>query len=296
MLNNEPFIYYAADDYGMTAETCDRIEDCKRNGCLNKIAVLPNSAVTDLRERLANSDLMLSVHINLVEGKSITSPEQIPLLTDKDGYFKHSFFGLLCLSLSQHRRAFAKQVGMEIDAQIQKAKTLLPPDTPLRLDSHQHVCMIPTIFKELMHIIDEQHLQIAYLRIPDEPLLPYLAEPSLYLTYSPINLLKQWVLKLCSLTNKKELKKRNIPSAYFFGILLSGNMDTHRVSKILPHYCKLAKKHGRKIEILFHPGYTNRGEPLFDIRKKEFHKFYFSEGRKNEYDAMHKLTAQTTKF
>ena len=82
------------------------------------------------------------------------------------------------------------------------------------------------------------------MRIPREPLLPYIKTPSLYFTYSPINIIKQWLLNFLWLVNKNQAKKYSIPTSYFFGILFSGKMDEKRVRKILPKYVKKAKKDG----------------------------------------------------
>ena len=63
--------------------------------------------------------------------------------------------------------------------------------------------------------------------------------------------------------NKRAFKNAKIPSAYFCGILFSGKMDKKRVGKILPKYIELAQKQGRDVEVLFHPGYLEKGQADF---------------------------------
>lgn len=285
-----PKIYFCSDDFGMTEKTCARILQCRENGCLNKISVLPNTRLEDMPNRLRQCrDMTLAVHINLVEGTCVSEREKLGLLVDDNGYFKNSFTGLLWLSLFGKRQALHAQVKQEMKAQIHRALSLFPEGTPIFLDSHQHTHMIPLIFKTLAEIIGEEHLAVSYIRMPAEPILPFLAVPSLFFQYFSVNLIKQWLLKGCGFINRPILKKLGIDDADFFGIMFSGNMTLQRVEKILPHYYNRAVKHKRNIEVLFHPGYTLAGEKVFDERKASFQKFYFSNGRKNEYDALHRL-------
>ena len=61
-------IYFCADDYGISKISNTRIEECLKNGVLNKISVLPNGDVSDFNERLLGENVKLSLHLNLIEG------------------------------------------------------------------------------------------------------------------------------------------------------------------------------------------------------------------------------------
>lgn len=283
-----PFVYYSADDFGMTPATCARIADCSKNGCLGKISILPNTTVENLSQYLTGT-AVIAVHLNFVEGRCVSDPGDVPLLVDAEGSFCHSFFELLTLSLSKKRKAFFSQMQKEIRAQLAAARAFLPKGAPLYLDSHQHTHMIPLIFRALAAVIEEDALAVAFLRIPAEPITPFLLTPSLYPGYFSVNLIKQWVLKFCNLCNRAVFRRLNIPTADFFGILFSGHMTKARVEKLLPHYYRRARRRHRNIEVLFHPGYTEAGEALFDEKKTSFLPFYFSNGRKEEFDALHEL-------
>lgn len=282
-------VYICADDYGMTEKSCGRIEECVKNGVLNRISIFPNTSLSDIKERIKYINASLSAHINLVEGKPVSPAENVSLITDKRGYFRYSFIGLLALSLSPERKELERQIYTEISAQLARWSTEIAPGKPLEIDSHQHTHMIPLIFKILMRVIKDNGYDVKYIRIPTEPVLPYIKELSLYKTYSLINTVKQFLLKFFGLINKRALKKSNINSALFMGILFSGNMDEYRVNKILPHYLKLCEKTGRDAELLFHPGYIEKDEELFDTKKQSFNKFYHSPGRKTEYATLKNL-------
>ena len=279
-------IYFCADDYGISADANSRIENCLKNGVLNKISILPNGEALDFKQRLSDNDVQLSLHINLVEGCPLSASDDIGLLISESGYFKYSFVGLLLLSLSSKRNEFEKQIYKEMQSQIRFWKQAMGENVSVSIDSHQHTHMIPLVFKTLMRVIDDEGLNVRYMRIPDEPISPYVFTPSLYFAYNPIGLIKQWLLKTFAFKNRKELKKAKIPSAYFMGIMFSGKLNEARIKKLLPHYLRLSKKHNKDIEIGFHPGYIKAGEKLIDGSRQDFKRFYFSPWRNVENDTL----------
>ena len=279
-------IYFCADDYGISEGANSRIENCLEKGVLNKISILPNGEISDFKQRLSGSNTTLSLHINLVEGRPLSGPNDIDLLISDNGYFKYSFIGLFFLSISNKRKEFEKQIYKEIQSQIKFWKNAMGETPSVSIDSHQHTHMIPLIFKTLMRVIEDEGLNIRSMRIPAEPILPYAFTPSLYFEYNLIGLIKQWLLKTFALVNRKELKKSKIQSAYFMGIMFSGKLNKVRIKKLLPYYLSLAKKHNKDIEIGFHPGYIKDGEKLIDGIRQDFKKFYFSPWRNIEHDTL----------
>ncbi len=279
-------IYFCADDYGISAYSNSRIENCLENGILNKISVLPNGEISDFKQRLSGNNTTLSLHINLVEGRPLSEPNDVDLLISDNGYFKYSFVGLFFLSMSNKRKEFEKQIYIEIQNQIKFWKMAMGENTSISIDSHQHTHMIPLIFKILMRVIGDEGLDVSIIRIPAEPISPYLFSPSLYLEYKPTGLLKQWLLKALAFANRKEFAKAKIKSAYFMGIMFSGKLNEAKIKKLLPLYLKLAERKNRDIEIGFHPGYVNNGEKLIDGSRQDFRKFYFSPWRNIEHETL----------
>ena len=275
-------IYFCADDYGISSQSNTRIEECLKNGVLNKISILPNGNPSDFSERLFGQDVKLSLHLNLIEGFPLSKKEDVSLLVTDKGFFKYSFIGLFFLSIFGNRSLLEKQVYNEIKMQIDFWKKKMGEKTPISIDSHQHTHMIPLIFKTLMRVIREEEVLVEYIRIPAEPILPYIKSPSLYLKYSPVGLIKQWLLKFLNFVNRKEIKKANIKSAAFMGILFSGKLTEDKINKLLPYY----KKQNENIEIAFHPGYLQSGECLIDGCKESFKKFYYSKWRRKEYNTL----------
>lgn len=285
-------IYVCADDYGMTPQSCAKIEECSKYGALNKISILPNSPYAALDFSYSEYGVTRAVHINLVEGKSLIPSHEISLLADEEGVFKHTFLGLLLLSLSHKRREFKKQIYAEMKAQITYWQNNIAPNAPIFLDSHQHVHMIPAIFKTLLRVLKEENIKAEYIRIPAEPLMPHIMTPSLYFSYKPANILKHIILSFFKLLNSGAFKKSGLKTAYFMGILFSGDMTSDKIQKILPRYIKLAEKKNADIELLFHPGYAKRGEFKEFRARESFIKFYLSKQRKKEYNTLMQINLE----
>ncbi len=282
-------IYMCADDYGLCDISSKRIQECIDKGALNKVSVFPNFEQNNLYKVLENKDIRIALHLNLVEGKCMADPKDVYLIADKDGNLKNTFGGHLMLNLFR-RKKFEAQVYREIKSQVLFWKSILPQNTPFCIDSHQHTHMIPAVFRALLKVIDDENINLEYLRIPAEPLMPYIKTPSLYLSYSAVNIVKQWIINVLWLINKSQSNKYKIPTAYFLGILFSGKMNEKRVKKILPKYIAMAEKAGRDIEVLFHPGYLDTEKSDFKNKNIVFRRFYLSENRKTEFDSVMKLS------
>lgn len=263
----------------MTSQSNARIQTCWERGCVNGVSVMVNGNEPLLP---ANSRVPAALHLNLVEGKPLSSAEKIPLLVRKDGYFKHSFFGLLILSLLPLCKELEYQLYLEIEAQLAEFRRLFPNEPELLLDSHQHTHMIPMVFATLLRVVQDCGLRVSYLRVPAEPIGPFLREPSLYHTYQPTNLLKNAVLNFLWRFDRKKFRESGISTSIFCGILFSGEMDQQRLTKVFRHFMRLAVKRNMDLEFLFHPGAILPGEPFLDPEKTGFCDFYRAPGRQTD--------------
>ena len=207
-------IYFCADDYGLNDISSMHIKKCIDEGALNKVSVFQNFNPVDLEEILKNKNIRISLHLNLVEGRCMANAEEIGLLADENGNLKHAFGGLLKLNLLK-RKELEAQLYKEIKAQILFWKGVLPENVPFCIDTHQHTSMIPAVFKTIIKVLNDEKITLKTMRIPAEPLLPFLKTPSLYFTYKPINIIKQWLLNFLWLINKRLAKENNIKRTYF---------------------------------------------------------------------------------
>lgn len=281
-------IDFCADDFGLTDSVCDRILECVKAGELNKVSIFSTAPCAERTKELLGRGVTLALHLNFVEGKSAAFSAS-SVLTDENGYFIRDFVGLLRLSLSPEKGELKDALKREMLAQYRAWRALVGELAPLELDSHQHTHMIPLVFRALTEFLEEEGIAPRYLRIPAEPLTPYLALPSLYLSYSPSGLCKQWLLKLLHLWNRPVLRKKGIPTSLFCGILFSGHMDEKRVEKVLRRYRRMAEKRGGSVELLFHPGSIPQGDCALLDGTVRFARFYTSPGRETEAAALRHL-------
>ncbi|MDO5546548.1 MAG: ChbG/HpnK family deacetylase [Eubacteriales bacterium] len=280
----QPRINIHADDYGMVSQSNQRIQACWENGCINGVSVMVNGSQPALAGECPA--IPAALHLNLVEGRPLTPSDQVPLLVRPDGMFAHSFFGLLLLSFSGKRKELERQLYLEIEAQLMAFQRLYPALEELSVDSHQHTHMIPLVFHTLLRVIRDRNIRVGYLRVPAEPIVPFLLEPSLYPTYRPVNLLKNIVLNILWQFNRRAFRESGISTAIFCGIIFSGEMDEGRLKKVFPHFCRLASRREQDLEFLFHPGAILPGEPFLDPDKAGFCQFYLSPGRQTDADTV----------
>lgn len=288
----ETKIIFHADDFGANREISEHILDCFREGALNSLSVLPNSPhlaeCMDLLEAY-RQEIAVSLHLNLAEGLCLAEPESIPFLIDERGMFSISFFKLLLLSYTPKRKDLKRQLQIEMKEQIKK---MLPYVTELRLDSHQHYHMIPIVLDSIFAAIKELKQEgicvpeITFIRIPAEPLLPFLKHPKFWGTYRPINFIKNMVLNVLNRMDRSLLKPYYKKSAVFFGILLSGKMDLERISILKKDFLKIAEKRELPLEILAHPGGVKKPDELLDIQNRDCVRFYMDEGRQIEKEML----------
>ena len=250
-----------ADDYALSPAASEDILSCIRAGKLDSISVLTNlsgyeaDAARYLAERKGwKKEPLLSIHLNFMEGRCLSSPSGLPHLVDKNGFFKGSWGQLLLWSyLPGKRQLVKKELKREIKAQTESFLRCFGRERPLRFDGHQHTQMLPVVYQALFEVIKEEGYQVEYIRVTKEPLEPYLKQSSLWKTYRPINLIKNILLNILAVGLEKRIKKEGIlqPPMLLWGVLLSGRMDRERVRKLLPLMKKKAKKKSIDVKLLY---------------------------------------------
>lgn len=289
-----------ADDYGLTAHATNDILACLQAGKLNSISVLTNMScfeefVEKYHEEKKNwvKPPLLTIHLNFMEGRSMADCKEVTHLIHENGYFKIGWGNLFLWNYSPWMyRQIKAELKAEIKAQTQRFRKYFGQDygstIPLRFDGHQHTQMIPIVYHALIEVIKEEGYLVDYIRVTKEPILPFIKEVSLWKTYVPINIVKNLLLNFYSLGMERKLNKQNIKMhpMYLWGVMFSGHMDKNRVGKLLPLMEAQAKKKGRKLEVLFHPGTTVPNEIGEEFSNKGNLIFYLSEGRHTEYEAL----------
>lgn len=304
MTNNiKEILDFHADDYGISQNSCNDIISLLSNGFLNSISILPNMKSYDYGIQqlksfiLDNSDKIpqITIHINFMEGHCCANIIEVPDLVDKNGFFNINWGTLFKWNYNLFlRKRIKKQLTAEIIAQTRKClESGIISKENLRFDGHQHTHMIPLVFSSLLDackILESEGCKIQFIRNTQDPILPYYKssrkDKNLRKSFDKINLIKCLILNHYSKRIQKKLKKLNLPINYLCGVFFSGNMDSERLNKILPFYCKKPLLQSRKIELLFHPGSVLESEITEEFVKPDFNNFHLSKGRKIEYNTI----------
>ena len=278
------------DDFGRSRGITDSISECLDTGSLNSVSIPANGhgyeyAVNSFIKR---GGLRLSIHLDLVEWKSISNPRDIPLLVNNEGLFYQSFAKLwlrYLIGSKNIKRSLHDQVKTELDAQISKVKKSFANDKEfeVNIDSHQHIHMIPFVFEALVELT-EKH-QVKYVRLGNEPFFLCLKGKGWFQNYFGSNLIKHFLLKTLSCRYKKILTKKGIGYPdYFIGLLFTGSMSVKAAE------CALAQIRNRRgditTEILFHACKAQKGEEEFWSNNPFLLNYYFSDKRDYEKNAL----------
>ena len=207
-----------ADDFGMSKAFNRAVLDGYHNGFLTSASLCANgkafnAAVNEIIPECPN--LGLGVHLNIIEGRSLT---KAPLLTNKKGKFNNGFLSIL---LKSHDESFLNQVEFEFRTQIETVMNYAKVD---HIDSHVHTHSIPNLFKITAKLAKEYN--IPYIRTQYEEMyfVPSIRK-HLNLKYPP-NILKILLLNYFTSINKKVVEEYDLKTNdNLIGVGYTGLMD-----------------------------------------------------------------------
>ena len=284
-----------ADDYALTINTSEEILSLMREGVLDSISIVPNNDCYDtclemLRAAIPELPFLpkMSVHLNLVEGHSLSSGD--------DSLITSTWKSLFIDSFNPFARKRAKdRIREEISAQISRtwndiqgciiqasAHNITCSQAGLRIDSHQHTHMIPIVWDALTECLNEADQKVEYIRNSKEPLMPFISHASLWSTYRPVNIIKNRILNTFSHRPDRYDRLEGHKPMYLWGLVMSGKMDKDRIEKLYPSMVEKAQNDGRELEILFHPGRMTKDELCQEIPVSSAEEFYLSSNRDTE--------------
>lgn len=284
------FIDVHADDYALSKNSDSNILSLCKQGILDSISVIPNlsrfnEAVNDffnMQEKTAKK-ILVSVHLNFMEGKCCSPKQELPDLVDENGFFKVSWGKLFFWNYHPFsRNRIKRQLRVEILAQIRKCiDSGISSKNSIRIDSHQHPHMIPLFFEaieEAIVILENEDNRIEYIRNTEDPVLLYSGK-----NIFSLNTIKCMILNFYSKKTRKYIKSKSLVPNYLCGVYYSGRMD-ERIKKVLPKFVKKAEKQNRTVELLFHPGTMQETELTDEFKKPSFNEFHLSKNRKIEFE------------
>jgi predicted glycoside hydrolase/deacetylase ChbG (UPF0249 family) len=234
---NETRLIVNADDYGYFDAVSRGILDAHAQGIVTATGILANSAGYDAHvARLFDfPNLDLGVHLNLTHGLPL-SAHMWDALAETGGRFA-GVTALLRAMLT--RRLTLDAVEAEWRAQIERC---LSSGLTIRfLNSHQHVHMLPPLYRLTLALADDYG--IPYVRH---------SMPERMRRISFAAMLRGGVLAGLAMLNARH---RTSPGIAFLGFAESGRLGPDYFRWMLP-----TLKPGHVYELMCHPGHAARGE------------------------------------
>ncbi len=157
-----------ADDFGLCIETNTAVQRGYQDGVLTSASLMANMPGFDHAVGTvmpAVPGLGVGLHVALTSGPSVAPPAQVPLLVNTRGQFQYGFVDLLRLVSGGRGAEALDQIEVEIAAQFAKvARAGVVID---HVNSHQHVHMIPAIWRVLQRVAGRMERRT--VRLPGAP-------------------------------------------------------------------------------------------------------------------------------
>ena len=284
-------IIFHCDDMGATINSTKRILQACEDGLINSFSILANGeGIEDISKRLkelTNGKLRIAIHLNLLEGKLLSSINK-SLLADNYGNMHFSFIDLLfywLLCSKKKRKILLNEIEQEWRAQIEMVKTICYPHQITSVDGHEHINILPFLFPLVVKLAEEQ--KIPQIRIPREVF--HFSEnlrESLSITFL-VNIIKHYVLKILTWYSIDKLKLHNDNrTKYIIGILYTGIITRSSVKAGIE---AAEKKRATSVEIIFHIGKAAETEMNRWEGNQKVASFNTSTDRDKEYNELVKL-------
>ncbi len=230
-----------SDDFGLCEGINRGVLKALQHGVLKSVSIMPSgfafdSAVEIIRQ---NRAVEVGVHLSLIEAVPVLSMDRISSLVNKSGYFVNSFFIFFI------RYIFGKIKGehiyRELCAQVERVKEAGFEIN--HLDSHQHIHLMPGIFRIVLRLAKEY--KIPFIRLPSIPI----DNRYLFGKAKVGRKFYQLILNFLCLIYRPILKLNGLRfSRHCFGFLESGNLNEVELRGILS-----SLKEGR-YELICHLG------------------------------------------
>ncbi len=234
-------VIITGDDFGLDTPVNSAIIQAHLRGILTTASLMVSAEATAhaIEEAKAHPTLRVGLHLVLVEGRPVLSPEAIPALVGRNGEMSNRFV------LSGIRYFFVPRIRKQLEAEI-RAQFEAFGRTGLQLDhvnSHNHMHLHPTLFEMMIRIGKDYGL--AAVRVPLEaPLSSWRASHrSLTTRVLSYAFLYPWAARMRRRLKEEGLKHND----FLFGTSDSGNMTLDVV------LAQIDQLRNGVTEIYFHP-------------------------------------------
>ncbi len=281
-----------ADDCGISPGATDAILRCIDAGSLDGASVMAGAPhAREAARSLARRSALVGVHLNLLEGRCVAPVENVPLLVDARGNFRHSLGSLwtaLTFSSRRSRMPVLDQIAREWQAQadvVREAAGRKENGGTVYLDGHLHVHILPALRPILLELVAS--FPVCHVRIPVEPRHMPPAPPALRVVGTVRRkLLRAWAAPLRPLLEQRGISSPEV----FIGAFCSGAMNAPRLEAGLARAARSVPNTApaeATLEMMFHPGgfsTEERNDPAF--ASLPYAAFYTSPARRVEEEVL----------
>jgi len=237
-----------SDDFGLSSGVNRAVEQAWQNGILSCASIMPGGNAFDEAVAIAkrNPGLQVGLHLTLVHGYSVLTPDEIPGLVDTQGNFPDN-------PVSAGMRYYfdtklRNQLEREIEAQIVRVKNAGIPLS--HIDGHLNIHLHPTVFSILSELMPRYG--ITSMRLSQERLTHNLRFNRERLAGKAI---ERFIFGSLANHARPKLDRMGIRYATEVkGVLNSGRMTERYILDILDGL------NDGLTEIYFHPGYLPDAE------------------------------------
>ena len=237
------------DDFGLHPAVNQAVMQAADRNRLTSASLLANGpaarqAVQAARRR---PQLGIGVHLNIVRGRPLSPPREVPTLVDRQGRFPGSAAVLMLrsaagrLSETEIRREYRRQIQWVLDQGV----------TPTHFDGEKHThVLLPQAVRALGGLMEEFGIRRVRTVI-ESPILGRLAAGGRRVSGSPVQGLKQRLVETGSRAAVRAWAPVRTPD-WFFGLRVSGRLEPRTGTDLARRL--LGLRLGGTLEWMFHLG------------------------------------------
>jgi len=230
-------VIFTADDFGLSEGVNEAVERAHCAGVLHAASLMvAGPAVADaVRRARSLPNLRVGLHLVVIQGLAVLTPDEIPDLVDTDGWFPSGQLrlGINYFGRPRARRQLAAEIGAQFSAFAATGLTLH------HADAHKHMHLHPTVGRLMLEIGRE--FGLSRVRVPAEP--PAVLGRCGTRVGVGAHALYHWTRVL-----RRQVRAAGMTTTdHCFGIAWSGHMTRERVRRLM------RELPDGESEVYFHP-------------------------------------------
>lgn len=264
-----------ADDLGVSRGATLGVVEAHQRGVVTSasLAVTTPAFEHALDSIKACPQLGIGLHFTLTSGRPASDPRDVPLLVDRDGYFRWRFTSLLRAMRAADHRALAAQIRHELVEQLgQLTAHGIRPD---HVDGERHIHLVPGVFGIVAEVAEEHG--IPFVRAGREAGYRYLRVAHVAGVAARGGFVKSALLSSLARSARGRLGSRRTAD-HLASFLHTGRGD------LLLHRVLATPPVAAVTEVMVHPGVPGESRHV-DVRNRELERYLTSPDRRLELDA-----------